>query len=106
MKPKFKSGDKVRYNLEYDDEFIIEDIIINNKKTEYILSPDWCISVSDDSDLELIESVNKQENSEQLAVEKFKEELKDKINNILNGRYKPWFEKVNGLKEEILEVLK
>lgn len=35
-----------------------------------------------------------------------REELKDKINNILNGRYKPWFEKVNGLKKEILEVLK
>ena len=35
-----------------------------------------------------------------------REELKDKINNILNGRYKPWFEKVNGLKEEILELLK
>ena len=35
-----------------------------------------------------------------------KEELKDKINNILNARYKPWFEKVNGLKEEILEMLK
>ena len=35
-----------------------------------------------------------------------REELKDKINNILNGRYKPWFEKVNGLKEEILEMLK
>lgn len=35
-----------------------------------------------------------------------REELKDKINNILNGRYKPWFEKVNGLKKEILELLK
>ena len=39
-------------------------------------------------------------------IQQYKEELKDKINNILNGRYKPWFEKVNGLKKEILELLK
>ena len=41
-----------------------------------------------------------------VKIEKLNKELKDKINNILNGRYKPWFEKVNGLKEEILELLK
>jgi len=39
-------------------------------------------------------------------IRQYKEELKNKINNILNGRYKPWFEKVSGLKEEILELLK
>ena len=35
-----------------------------------------------------------------------REELKDKINKMLNGKYKPWFDRISGLKKEILELLK
>lgn len=67
------------------------------KPSEYLFNEDFMI-LNDDYKLKVI---NKLDN-------RFidREELKDKINNILNGRYKPWFEKVNGLKEEILELLK
>ena len=103
---KFEVGDRVRIkktseicivvskNDIYEPEYETETVNLLNIETERYLG------FFTEDDLELDDSL------EQLAVEKFKEELKDKINNILNGRYKPWFEKVNGLKEEILEVLK
>ena len=77
MKPKFKIGDKVK-TLKggyIGKEYIIEKIGFNYYKDELVYSG----SGSDfyDYDLELVST------SEQLTVEKFKEELKDKIKDIL-----------------------
>lgn len=73
MKPKFKIGDKVK-TLKggyIGKEYIIEKIGFNYYKDELVYSG----SGSDfyDYELELVST------SEQLAVEKFKEELKNKI---------------------------
>lgn len=65
--------------------------------SEYLFNEDFMI-LNDDYKLKVINKLDKRFIN--------REELKDKINNILNGRYKPWFEKVNGLKEELLELLK
>lgn len=112
MKPKFKIGDKVK-TLKggyIGKEYIIEKIGFNYYKDELVYSG----SGSDfyDYELELVST------SEQLAVDKFKEELKDKINNILNefakatdvdGRetlYKYTDCDLADLKEDLLEMLK
>jgi len=107
MIPKFKIGDKVK-TLKggyIGKEYIIEKIGFNYYKDELVYSG----SGSDfyDYELELVST------SEQLAVEKFKEELKDKINKLIKKLEKSLVKLTNtdrayqqGKIEQLRELLK